>query len=566
MRKKETPRTLTKIALKKAKKEFIYRSVAALISRALLMSIPILFGLAVGHISDENFRAAYFMAIALIVVFILFRIFEVVNTYFWHKLFNKLYQDLTIEGLQNTHDNSLFSLSRIDTGEYLNIMHNDLNVICMFYCNLPVRIIRVFEFFIIIAYFFITNIFFGFAGVAVSLIAFFILYLSSKKIQHLNKKRAYALDHRNSIINEILLSIKEIKSFNIFRPIQTRVMKSSDHFADVWLKQRVVEDVYRFGIVLLIEVFRLLLFIYGIYLITQGSMEVGVLIVIYNYYGQLIDNFNDFATINVDYRNLRVSEDRFNKLLEHSRSAHKVETEETEYNGTITFNNILYGYRHAPVLNNVSFNIKSKEITCITGHSGSGKSGIVDLLLKLNRQHTGDVLIDEYNINEIDTDEYFNLISLTTDEPIFFSMSIKENLSIIDNNVKKIIKVCKELGIHEYISKLPEGYDTVLTANASNIDQRTKHLMSIAKSLLKDSRILIFDESFDMLAKKDIEHIMNILKEKKEDHTTIIFTKDEYILKQSDQIILIDDHKVVATDKHKNLIKENEIYKEIVLK
>lgn len=566
MKKKKTPRTLTRIALKKAKKEFIYRAITALISRSLLMTIPILFGLAVGHISEENFRAAYFMAIALIIVFVLFRVFEVVNTYFWHKLFNKLYQELTREGLQNTHDNSLFSLSRIDTGEYLNIMHNDLNVICMFYCNLSIRVIRVFEFFVIIAYFFITNMFFGFAGVGVSLLAFFILYLSSKKIQHLNKKRAYALDHRNSIINEILLSIKEIKSFNIFRPIQSRVMKSSDHFADVWLTQRVVEDSYRFGIVLLIEIFRLLLFIYGIYLITQGSMEVGVLVIIYNYYGQLIDNFNDFATINVDYRNLRVSEDRFNKLLEHSRSAHKTETDLNEYQGNITFENILYGYRHAPVLNDVSFNINNNEITCITGPSGSGKSGIVDLLLKLNRQHTGNVLLDGHNINDIDSDEYFNLISLTTDEPVFFSMSIKENLSIIDSNMKKIIKVCKELGIHEYISKLPEGYDTVLTANGSNIDQRTKYLISIAKNLIKDSRILIFDESFDTLAKKDIENIMNILKAKKEDHTIIIFTKDESILKQSDQVILINDHKVLSTGKHKTLIKENEVYKEIVLK
>jgi len=562
----ETPRSLTKTALKKAKKEFIYKSVLTFIARALLMAIPFLFGLAVGHISDGNFGDAFFMTILLVVVFVLFRISNIVNTYFWHRLYNKLYQDLTQIGLQNTHDNSLFSMSRIDAGEYLNIMHNDISVICDFYCSLPVRIFRAIEYFVILVFFFFTNIIFGAAGVVVSLLAFSVLFLSSKQIQQLNKKRTFALDHRNSVLNEILLCIKEIKSFNIFPPIKSRAMESSNHFVEVWLKQRVVEDSYRAGINLLIEIFRLGMFIFGIYLISQGRMEVGLLVVIYNYYGQLIDNFNDFTTINISYRSLKVSENRFNKILEYSNNLNDDGLCITSCKGNITFENILYGYKHAPTLDHVSFNIKAGEITCIVGEVDSGKSGIIDLLLKLNRQHEGEILIDEINFNEINADEYHALIASASSESSLFNVSIKENLSIIENDFAKIVEVCKSLDIHEDIMKLEASYETIFYSNAPNIDQKTKILLGIARVLLKDSKILIFDEVFSLLNKKSAENIMDILRKIKKDHTILIFTKEDYILEQSDKVIVIDQNKVASLGYHEELIKKDKLYQEIVSK
>ena len=562
----QTPRALTKIALKKAKKEFIHKSILTFVARALLMAIPFIFGLAVGHISEGNFNDAFIMTILLVVVFVLFRFSNVANIHFWHRLFNKLYQDLTEIGLQNTHDNSLFSLSRIDAGEYLNIMHNDISVICEFYCSLPVRVFRVIEYFVILVFFFFTNVIFGAAGVIVSMLAFGVLLLSSKQIQQLNKNRTFALDHRNGILNEILLCIKEIKSFNIFPPIKSRAMESSNQFVDVWLKQRVVEESYRAGINLLIEIFRLGMFIFGIYLISQGQMEVGLSVVIYNYYGQLIDNFSDFTTINISYRSLKVSENRFNKILEYSNHLNDDGLQITSCKGNVTFQNILYGYKHAPTLDDVSFDIQAGDITCIVGEVDSGKSGIIDLLLKLNRQHEGDILIDDINFNEINADEYHALIASASSESSLFNVSIKENLSIIENDFAKIIEVCKALDIHEDIVKLEASYETIFYSNAPNIDQKTKILLGIARVLLKNSKILIFDEVFSLLNKKSAEGIMELLKKLKKDHTIIIFTKEDYILEQSDKVIVIDQNKVASIGCHDELIQTDTLYKEIVSK
>lgn len=560
-------RKLTLDILKKAKKQIIGKFVTTIIVRAMVMIIPILFGLAVDYISNGKFDKAYIAGIGLIILVVINRVTEIFNTYAWHKFYNKIYNEFSDYAVYNIHNNSIFSLSRISTSEFLNIMNNDINVICDFYCNLPTRIIRVFEFIIIYVYFFMINKYIGIAGIAVSLLAFSLLYVSSKKIEETNKKRAYALDKKTSILHEIFLGIKEIKSFNIFSSINERNENSTNNYLNSLLTQRVIEDAYKFIIMLIIELFRVGLFIYGIYLITQGKMELAVLLIIYNYFAQLVDNFSDFATINNNYRNLIVSENRYNKILEYSQVKNddqKISIEDCD--GLIVFDDIIYGYKDNPLLKNISFEIKPNSITAITGASGSGKSGILDLLLKLNRQHNGVISIDNIDINEYKSDDYYNLIASVRKESTFFNMSIKDNLGVIDNNFDNIVKVCKRLGLHEEIIKLKDGYDTVLNPESDTVKPMFKHLLAIARVLLKNSKILIFDETFIHLDKKNLDIVINILNRIKHYHTIIIVTKEEPILTISDQIILLNNGEIEEVNTHEILKHKSLLYKELIEK
>lgn len=560
-------RKLTFDILKKAKKQIIIKFIATIIIRAMVMLIPILFGLAVDHISNGKFDQAYIAGVGLILLVIINRVTEIFNTHAWHKFYNKIYNEFSDFAVYNIQNNSLFSLSRISTSEFLNIMNNDINVICEFYCNLPTRIIRVLEFIIIYIYFFMINVYIGMAGVAVSILAFSLLYISSKKIEETNKKRALELDKKTGILHEIFLGIKEIKSFNIFSTISKRSEISTNNYLNSLLTQRVIEDAYKFTIMLIIELFRVGLFIYGIYLITQGKMELAVLLIIYNYYAQLIDNFSDFATINNNYRNLIVSENRYNKILEYSQVKNddqKISIENCR--GLIIFDNILYGYKDNPLLKNISFEIKPNSITAITGASGSGKSGILDLLLKLNRQHTGLITIDNININEYKSDDYYNLIASVRKESTFFNMSIKENLGVIDSNFDNIVRVCKRLGIHEEIIKLKDGYDTILNPETDIVKPMFKHLLAIARVLLKNSKILIFDETFIHLDKKNLDIVISILNRIKQYHTIIIITKEEPVLTIADQILLLNNGEIEKAGTHEELKNNSANYRELIEK
>ena len=210
----------------------------------------------------------------------------------------------------------------------------------------------------------------------------------------------------------------------------------------------------------MVEVVRLLLMIYGVYLIRNGNMEVGALLIIYNYYQKIVDNYTIVSNILISKKSLKVSFNRFAKILENA-SKEKLFDDDIKVDGNIVFKNILYGYRDNPTLKNTSFTLYNNSINIITGPSGSGKSGIVDLLLKMNRPHKGTICIGEKNIFDIKSNNYYNLIACVSKSPTFFDDSIKNNLLLVNDDFDYAVKVCKLLNIHNYIMSLKDGYNKI---------------------------------------------------------------------------------------------------------
>ncbi len=561
-----TNKKINRTIIKKTKKDFVFKYIISIILRVIVLINPILFSKAIDSVTNGIYNKAYIYIIISIVLIIFYRLGDILNTYSWHKLYNNLYENYTNVALQSTHDNSLFSLSRISNSEYINILNNDINIMSDFLCNFVVRSIRVIEFIIIFVYFYTINFFVGITGTTVTLVAFLILYFSSIKIEKVNKKKAYELDRKTNVITEFFLGIKEIKNFNIFEQIKERGTKYTKSYTKSYLNQRVVEDSYKFGGTLLIDLFRLGLVIYGFILISKGQMTIGVLLVIYNYYAQLIENFTELATFNINFRQFKVAKNRYYKLIEFTSDEPKnTKKYNKDINGTIEFKNILYGYRDNPTLNNLSFKFDPNTINVITGKSGSGKTGIFDLLLKLNRQHEGNITIDNVDINLFENDYYLNNISLVNKEPTFFNMSIRENLSMINEDFSKSIKICKQLEIHEEIMQLKDGYDTIISTNGLPLTNNLKYFLGIARGLIKNSKILLFDESFDNFNKETRIKIIDLLKTYKKKHVLIIITKEVDFLEIADQILLIDQSELVVSGTHNDLI-ENNLYKSIITK
>lgn len=557
------PSDVTKHVLKKSKKLVIFRFIVSLIYRALAMIIPILYSLAVDKATNKLYNEAIIICIISILVVIIYRSFDIIATYAWHKLYNKMYENYTKIGIEKVFDNSLYSLSRFNIGEFLNIMTTDINVMCDFYCNLIMRLIRVFEVLIIFIYFFMINIYIGFAGVLVAILSLSIILLSSKKIEKLNQTKSNEYDNRGTVINEFLSSIREIKTFNIFNAMKERINKSTTIYTTSYLKQRVGEDKYKYSMLMLIEVFRWSLFIYGIILISKGQMEIGTLLIIYNYYTQLVDGFSEFATINVGIRQLKVSERRFYQLIVYSHDKIKQDKKYKFTNYDIKFTDILYGDINNPRLNKVSLEMNSGNITSIVGLPGSGKSAIVDLLLRLNTQHEGLVTIDNKDIRKIDFEYYYKLVSSIDKEDKFLNMSIKDNLRIVNDDFELIIDICKKLKIHDDIITLKNGYDTLLNSKDDTLKPNSKRLLNIARILLKNTKIMIFDGVLFELNKDSYLNVLKILNEIKNEHTIIIMDKEKDILSQSDYVILLDDGIVVEKATYEE-IKNNKLYNQIV--
>ena len=289
------PSDVTKLVLKKSKKFVIFRFIISLVYRAIAMIIPILLSMVVDAATGGKYKQAIIISLVAILSILIFRMFDIINTFSWHKLYNSMYDNYTKIGVNKVFDNSIYSLSRFNIGEFLNMMSTDINVMSDFYCNLIMRLIRIFEVLIIFVYFFMLDIYIGLTGIVMALISLLVIYLSSKKIKKLNHNKSITFDNRNTIINEFLLSIREIKAFNIFKTMKKRIEDSTHNYTVAYLRQRVGEDIFKFSVLAFIEVTRWCMVIYGIYLISKGKLEIGSLLIIYNYFTQLVDGFSEFT-------------------------------------------------------------------------------------------------------------------------------------------------------------------------------------------------------------------------------------------------------------------------------
>lgn len=556
---------LTKTILKKCKKEIMLEFIVCIILRAALLIIPILYSNAINFASQTLYEKAVHMLIIYLIIITIYKVTEYIRQHTFYNLYSKMYQDYSIKAVENTCANSIFSLSRFTMGEYMNILNSDIDVICSFFCNGIYRGIQILEFVFIYYYFYTISLELFIISIVVSLIILVGLLLFGHRLEKLNKTRKDNLDIKTGIVNDIFVGIKEIKGFNILNFVSDKVKQGTGNYVEAHSKYNREYNLSNIVAIFLFEILRLAMLIYGVYMIMDGRFEIGVLMLIYSYYQKIIDNFTLVSTINVEYRSLNVSLKRYHKIIEYARKSIEdgkfVENEDTR--GRIEFKNILYGYRNDPVLKDFNLVVRENCIYAITGVSDSGKTGIFELLLKLNRQHEGNILVDDNEISEINDEAYYKLVSYARSNPIFFDCSIKDNLMLIEPDFTKIEKVCKMVKVHDEILKLKDGYDTIIGTDCTVLSSVTKKLLSIARVILKDSRILLFDEIIDSLDKTNKKNILKVLEKLSEDHTILIISRDKGILKLADEIVLIDQGRVESVGRHNELMENSELYKQI---
>lgn len=545
--------------LLKNKRWFLFKFLASLFIRTFLLIIPLYYSYLIDELTKGNYNAAYQMLIMFFIFTILYRITEVINQISYYKLYSNLYKTYLDLGFSKTCNNSLYSLSRFSLSEYSNIMSEDFETLSDYYTTLVIRVVEILEAIYIIIYFFTINVLIGYLTLLISLIILFILLFYNPKIAKTNQERKNRHDKRISLFQELLLSVREIKGFNIFNVAHERTKNTVDDYVK-WNNKLNIDKYNLKQLSLgLIDVFQFIGLLIGIKMIISGNMTIGVLTIIYSYYTKLSNLFLSIITLFESRINVKVARIRIHKLFQYAMVNYTNEVVKADIKGKITFQNVLYGNKQDPILNDVSFVIKPNTFNIITGLSGSGKTGILDLLLRYNRQHQGTILIDEENISNISSDKLSKIVSAVRKNPTFFNISIKDNLSIFDSNFENIIYFCKLFGIHDYIMGLENGYDTILLNDATNINSDVKYVLAIIRVFLKKTKIMLFDEVFDYLSKDISTNILAFLKNLKNENTIIVITKNKNILKDEvvNQIILLDNNKVIGIGLYDDLKDDN---------
>lgn len=293
------------------------------------------------------------------------------------------------------------------------------------------------------------------------------------------------------------------------------------------------------------------------YLLLNGKVTIGIIILLINYFDNIFTYSIKLVEDMSKVREYNISLERVYNLLDKNCTNSFGSINCGNINGHIEFKNVSFAYNGVSTIKNISFDAKPGEITVITGKTGSGKTTIFNILLRLYKPSCGCVLIDSTKIEEYKKDTYYKNVAVVNQESFLFNMSIKDNLKMACKDEKKQIEICKKVGIHELIQSMPKGYDTILTENAANLSGGQKRLLSLAKTLLTDSKILLFDEVTSSLDIKTTNKIISILKELKDSHTVIIITHKKEVMKISDEIILLSKGRIVGKGAYKNLLKNN---------
>jgi len=231
----------------------------------------------------------------------------------------------------------------------------------------------------------------------------------------------------------------------------------------------------------------------------------------------------------------------------------------------IKFNNINFRYiaDEKDILKNVNLNIAGGKMTSLVGHSGSGKSTILNLIPRFYDVQSGDIQIDNQSIYKIKIKSLRDKISLVSQDTTLFDDTIKNNIKYAKNDVtdEEIIEAAKFSYAHEFIDKLPDKYETIIGENGVRLSGGEKQRLSIARAMIKKSPIILLDEATSSLDAETESKIQDALKILTKDRTTVVIAHRLSTILNSDQIYIIDAGNVVANGKHDELLNNSELYK-----
>jgi ABC-type multidrug transport system fused ATPase/permease subunit len=394
------------------------------------------------------------------------------------------------------------------------------------------------------------------------------------KIQ-LNKSKKYLkdefeyTDNYSTLVNETNRGFKEIKALDLKEKCFNIFEKDIENLKNTRTTRRLLGKNVNTSKWTIRIIGDAIILLYIIEQLKISVMNIETAMLVITYMTNIVDDvFHRIIEHDFGISEFTANMRRISSLLE-DNELEKEKFGTKEYNnikGNIEFKNITFAYSNDVILKDISFEIKAQKKNALVGMSGSGKTTIFKLLLKQYDNYNGQILIDGHNIKDFSEKSLRNAISVVNQEPMLFNMSIKENLLMVkpDATEEQLQQVCKLASIHEFIETLPHKYDEILLENNNNISVGQKQRIAIARAILKDTPIILFDEvtsALDKESKKNIEETINKISKTK---TVIVIAHTLDSIENFDNIVCLKDGGIVEEGSHNDLINEKGMYYNLI--
>ncbi len=307
-------------------------------------------------------------------------------------------------------------------------------------------------------------------------------------------------------------------------------------------------------------------FIIGISVL-NGSLAVATGIVLFNFgnrYNSLVQNITGFHEL---IKKFNLSATRIFDIFEDEKYVKETFGDKhlDKVDGNFEFKNVNFKYKENKVLNHLNFKVKANETVAFVGKSGAGKTTIFNLLCKMYDNYDGKITIDGVDIKELDKDSIRGNITIVSQNPYIFNMSIRDNLKLVKKDLteEEMIEACHLAALDDFIESLPLKYDTIVGEGGITLSGGQKQRLAIARAFVQKTEIILFDEATSALDNETQAKIQQAIDNLQQEYTILIIAHRLSTVKNADRILMIEDGRIVAEGKHNELIKNCKSYKEL---
>ena len=385
-----------------------------------------------------------------------------------------------------------------------------------------------------------------------------------KKTQEVIKKQT---DQYVKSATEDFTGIREIKALGIKNNIEKRMFNNFESLFHENRKIKIYEIIYYNSNSFVYFILQLIILLTGGYFVYKGQMTLAIFTVIENYIWRIDDVVESISDFGVNYSKVSVSLRRIDEIVNNRLYQDEKFGDQVLNNaqGIIEFKNVNFRYRadEQDTLKGLSMKLEPNKKIAIIGRSGNGKSTIFNLLLRYFDATSGQITIDGIDIKELTESSLRQNISIIRQNPFLFNLSIFENFKIVKEDVtlEEIRQVCQKAYIDDYIMSLPNQYDTIIGEGGVNLSGGQKQRISIARTLLLNTKIILFDEATSALDNESQEFIKKTIDNLVKDHTIIIVAHRLSTIIDADIIHVIDQGKLNASGTHDELMNTSDVFK-----
>jgi ATP-binding cassette subfamily B protein len=524
---------------------------------------------------EENRGEQFMLTFALLIFgYAMCRVIITVTTIFRGRILSrvseKIIHELRVSVFEHIHTLSLGYINRKKTGDLMNRVSSDTVRIQQFVKNEMVEVINQGLILTGVTVFLFT-INWKMALIVLIPAPFIVLIFKSfwNRIYLIYRKLWELSSRSNSVLQDILSGIRVVKSFGTEKKEVARYKEICSQYRDTSIRNELFWATFYPLLHMLTFVGYLVILLYGGLEVVGAKLTIGELVLFLTYASMIYDPIYYMISLPRTIADTVAAALRvFDVLDQKSDIADKEKALEFAIKGDVKFEKVGFGYKsYLPVLEDINIEVESGEMIGLVGHSGSGKTTMINLILRFYDVDSGAIYIDGVNIKDISLNCLRSQIGVVLQETFLFAGTIMQNILYSKPNAtaEDVIKACKVANAHDFIMKFPDGYDTKIGQYGQTLSGGEKQRIAIARAIIHNPRILILDEATSSLDTETELSIQEALRRLVKNRTTFAIAHRLSTLKNANRLLVLEHGKLVELGTHNELIEKKGIYYNLVL-